>query len=133
MSEARAHDSDLRVRVVETGLTTYPDITIVCGPSERDPEDENAVTNPALIVEVLSRSTEEYDRGDKFEHYKRIATLSQYVLISHLERTIEVWSRAENAEWSLVVSRDGDEAKLSSIRAILAVSEVYDSAAEPAG
>ncbi|MGH8471968.1 MAG: Uma2 family endonuclease, partial [Gammaproteobacteria bacterium] len=60
-SPCRAHDADLRVRVPKTGLATYPDVTIVCGPSERDPDDRNAVTNPTLIVEVLSQSTEDYD------------------------------------------------------------------------
>ena len=62
----RAHAPDLRVRVPETGLATYPDVTVVCGPRELHPEDQDAVTNPALIVEVLSKSTADYDRGDKF-------------------------------------------------------------------
>ena len=65
----RLHDADLRVRVPETGLATYPDVTVACGPLERHPQDQDAVTNPTLIVEVLSRSTADYDRGDKFEHY----------------------------------------------------------------
>src|SRR5262245_27364554 len=59
----RAHGSDLRVRVLATGLATYPDVTIICGPRELDPEDKNSVTNPTVLVEVLSTSTEDYDRG----------------------------------------------------------------------
>jgi Uma2 family endonuclease len=74
----RAYDTDLRVRM-PTGLATYPDVTVVSGSSERDKDDPQAVTNPTLIVEVLSRSTEEYDRGDKFEHYKSLESLQQYV------------------------------------------------------
>jgi len=68
-SNGRAYDADLRVLTL-SGLTTYPDVTIVCDATTRDAEDQQAITNPIGIVEVLSRSTEEYDRGDKFEHYK---------------------------------------------------------------
>lgn len=129
----RAHDADLRVRVRETGLATYPDVTVVCGKRERDPDDAQAVTNPTLIVEVLSRSTEAYDRGDKFEHYKRLASLREYVLVSHRERTVEVWTRASDDTWTKSVSGDGAVARLDSIDAHLDVSELYISAAEPTG
>lgn len=131
-SRCRAHDSDLRVRVPETGLATYPDVTVVCGPYERDPSDKNSVNNPTLIVEVLSPSTEEYDRGDKFEHYKRIAALRQYVLVSHRERQIEVWSRAESGGWTQAIARGGGRVVLESIGAELAVDDVYDAATERA-
>src|SRR4051812_35896014 len=80
-SNCRTYDADLRVRT-PSGLATYPDITVICGPSERHEDDPQAVINPALIIEVLSRSTEDYDEGDKFEHYKTIASLQQYVLVS---------------------------------------------------
>jgi len=129
--QGRAYDADLRVRVRDTGLATYPDVTIVCGPSERDPEDENAVTNPIVIVEVLSRSTEEYDRGDKFEHYKRISSLRQYVLVSHGEPEVEVWTRANGGEWTKAVLREGERAFLGSIGAELDVSELYAAVEEP--
>jgi Uma2 family endonuclease len=128
----RAHDADLRVRVVATGLTTYPDITVICGPRERDPDDPQAVTNPTLIVEVLSRSTEEYDRGDKFEHYKRIASLREYVLVSHRERSVEVWRRDAADAWVCSASQEGHVARLDSIGARLDVRELYGAAAEPA-
>ena len=127
----RAHDADLRVRVRDTGLATYPDVTVVCGPRERDPEDIDAVTNPTLIVEVLSRSTEQYDRGDKFEHYKRIASLRQYVLVSHRAREVEVWTRTSAGEWIKSIAREGQRASLTSIGAELDVAELYVSAEEP--
>jgi Uma2 family endonuclease len=127
----RIHDSDLRIRVLATGLATYPDATVVCGPLERDPADENAVTNPTLIVEVLSRSTEEYDRGDKFEHYKRIPSLRQYVLVSHRAREIEVWTRGETGAWAGVTAHDGEEAVLVSIDARIDVRDLYQAAVEP--
>lgn len=128
-SRCRLHDADLRVRVLETGLATYPDVTIVCGARERHPEDPNAVTNPILLVEVLSKSTEEYDRGDKFEHYKRIASLREYVLVSHREREIEVWTRRTDA-WTRAVFRDGERAELASVSAQLDVTELYQAASE---
>jgi Uma2 family endonuclease len=126
----RAHGSDLRIRVLATGLATYPDITIVCGPREVDPEDKNSVTNPMLLVEVLSPSTQEYDRGEKFAHYKRIASLRQYVLVSSEARRVEVWTRAADGAWTAVVSTDGDVAELESIGARLDVRELYEAVAE---
>lgn len=125
----RAHDSDLRVRM-PSGLATYPDVTVVCGPRDRHPEDAQAVTNPTLIVEVSSPSTEDYDRGDKFEHYKTLASLEQYVLVSHRDRIVETWTREPNG-WSSSVSRDGEVVHLSSVHATLDVRELYDAAAEP--
>lgn len=127
----RAHDADLRVRVLGTGLATYPDVTVVCGSRERDPADDNAVTNPTLIVEVLSTSTEEYDRGDKFEHYRRITSLRQYVLVSHHQREIEVWTRGKSDEWAKAVFREGERAALGSVGAELDVTEVYEATEEP--
>jgi Uma2 family endonuclease len=127
----RLHDADLRVRVPETGLATYPDVTVVCGPLERHPEDYDAVTNPTLIVQVLSNSTADYDRGAKFEHYKRLTSMRQYVLVSHLERTLEVWSRSKSGEWLQAVSRGGERASLESIGAELDVTDVYGAAEEP--
>lgn len=126
----RAHDADLRVRVTETGLATYSDVTVICGPRERDLDDEHAVTNPTLIVEVLSRSTEEYDRGDKLEHYKRIRSLKQYVLVSHRKRAIELWTR-EGDRWSSQTYEEGTRVPLASIAAELDVRELYDAAEEP--
>lgn len=126
----RAHDSDLRVRM-PTGLATYPDVTVVRGPRERDAEDKQAVTNPTLIVEVLSRSTEDYDRGDKFEHYKSFASLAQYALVSSAEHSVEVWTRDSGGGWTSVVAREGEVAELASIGAELDVRELYEAAAEP--
>jgi len=119
------------VRVVETGLATYPDVTVVCGRGERDPEDPNAIVNPTLIVEVLSKSTEDYDRGDKSEHYKRIPSLRQYVLVSPDARAVEVWSLGDAGHWSSPIARDGERAELSSIGAVMHVNELYDAVREP--
>ena len=126
----RAHGADLRVRVLATGLATYPDVTIVCGPREVDPTDASSVTNPTLIVEVLSPSTAGYDRDEKFAHYKAIPSFREYVLVSQDERCVEVWTRGDDDAWTSVVSRDGDVAVLGSIAARLDVRELYEAAAE---
>ncbi len=97
----------------------------------RDPSDANSVTNPTLIVEVLSPSTEEHDRGHKVEHYKRIPTLRQYVPVSHGEREIEVWSRSPHSDWTRVVAGASGRVALESIGAELTVDDVYDAADEP--
>jgi len=123
----RTYDADLRVRT-RSGLATYPDVTVICGPTERDETDPQAVTNPALIVEVLSRSTEEYDAGDKFEHYKTLPSLRQYVLVSHREPSLDVWTLGDSG-WRRVILRAGEIAELS-IGARLDVRELYESASE---
>ena len=128
----RALDSDVRVRVPATGLAAYPDVTVVCGPRELDVEDKMAVVNPTILVEVLSRSTEDYDRGEKFEHYRTLDSLRQYVLVSHRERSIEVWTRAPDGTWSSLTAGDGGVAVLDAVAARIDVSELYDAAAEPA-
>ena len=119
------------MRVPTTGLATYPDVTIVRGPRELHPEDENAVINPTLIVEVLSPGTAAYDRGDKFDHYKHFASLLQYVLVSHTERCVEVWNRAGDSTWTKTELCANDTAELTSIGARLRVDELYDAAAQP--
>ena len=119
------HSSDLRVRVLATGLATYPDLTLVCGPRELDPEDANTVTNPTLIVEVLNPSTEEYDRGEKLEHYQRIPSLRQVVLVSQTPPRLEVWTREGDA-WTHREAREGDVAELDSIGGRVDVRELYD-------
>jgi Uma2 family endonuclease len=121
----RVYSSDLRVRVVETGLATYPDVTVVCGPIEADIEDHDAVTNPALLVEVLSPSSEEYDRGGKLLHYRLIPSLREVLLVSYRENSLEVHRRETDGTWSMQRLGAGQVAELASINATLAVDELY--------
>lgn len=91
----RVLSSDARVRSKKTRLATYPDVTVVCQSIEVDDDDAHGVLNPTLIVEVLSESTEGYDRGAKAAHYRRIPSLREYVLVSQREPLIEVYRRNE--------------------------------------
>lgn len=127
----RAFSADLRVRVEASGLTTYPDVTVVCGPRQPSAQDAQAVTNPRLLVEVSSPGTEQYDRGDEFEHYRQIPELQQYVIVSHRERLVSVWSRTDGDAWTETQAVDGDLVELSSIAARLDVRALYDAIVEP--
>lgn len=124
---SRAYSSDLRVRVQATGLATYPDASIVCGPVKLDPEDPKGqtVVNPRLIVEILSPSTEDYDRGEKLGHYKQIASLAEIVLVAHDRRELEIVRREDDGSWSREIVRDDQVARLASIDCNLPVPEVY--------
>jgi Uma2 family endonuclease len=120
----RVHSSDLLIRVLATGLATYPDVTVVCARAELDPANRNAITNPIVLVEVLSPGTAEYDRGEKLAHYQQIPSLREVVLVAHDERLIEVWQRAEGGAWAQGQVRAGS-IQLASIGCTLEVADVY--------
>jgi Uma2 family endonuclease len=131
-SPCRVFTSDLGVRVMETGLATYPDASVVCGPTVRDPDKKTNVINPRVLVEVTSDGTEDYDRGEKLEHYKRIPTLQAVAIVSHREPLIEVWSRAPDADvWERAESRSGGTARVAALNCDLDVNAVWRAAAEP--
>lgn len=120
----QAFTSDLRVRVLETGLATHPDVSVICGSLELDPEDPHTATNPLLNVEVLSPSTQRYDREEKAAHYRRIRSLASYVLISQEEHRLEVFSRNDDGSWTLREARSG-AVDLPAIGCRLSVEDVY--------
>lgn len=121
----RVFTSDARVRVTATDLTTYPDVTVVCEKLESDPIDPNAITNPVLLVEVLSDSTEAYDRGEKASHYRHIPSLREYVLVSQRSPRIEVYRRNDAGRWELFEFESGGMAELASVGCALRVDDVY--------
>jgi Uma2 family endonuclease len=116
--------SDMKVHIPSNGLYAYPDITVVCGKPQFQDEGEDVLLNPTVIVEVLSDSTESYDRGDKFGSYQTIPSLQDYVLISPKKERIEVFSRRPEG-WLLRTYGPGDCATLESIEAELAIEETY--------
>jgi Uma2 family endonuclease len=123
----RPFPSDVRVRVQATGLGTYPDVSVVCGKLETDPEDANSIINPKVLVEVLSPSTEAYDRGQKFAHYKQISSLEHYVLVSSETKLIEWFTRdaAEPGLWLHRAAATGESVELTALGCSLRVDEVY--------
>lgn len=122
-----AFDSDLRIRVSPTGLYTYPDVSVVCGELEYDDVQRDTVVNPTLLIEVLSDSSEAYDRGKKFEHYRQIAALREYVLISQKWPTIERYLRNPDDTWTLTAVLGLDASlHLASLDVTLSLAEVYD-------
>ena len=104
-----AFTSDQRIRILASGLATYPDVSLVCGPIEGDPDDRSGqtITNPMLLVEVLSASTESADRGYKWEQYQRIPSLQEYVLVSQTSPRIEIYRRLTSDRWEYVDVREG--------------------------
>ena len=123
----RTYSSDLRVRVQATGLGTYPDVTVICGHLELDPEDpkKHTAINPRVLVEVLSPSTEDYDRGEKLGHYKKIPTVAEVVLVAHDRQEVEIVRREADGSWSREIARAGEIARLVSIGCELPVAEIY--------
>jgi Uma2 family endonuclease len=122
----RVFTSDLRIRVRETGLATYPDASVVCGAIELDPDDHrgHSVSNPIVLVEVLSPSTEDYDRGEQLAHYKRIPSLREIVLVAHDEPRVDIWRRLDD-RWTLLSFRAGEAVVLDSLTIELPVADVY--------
>lgn len=118
--------SQQRVHIEGTGLYTYPDVTVACGPRFH-PRHRDTLVNPTVLVEVLSKSTEAYDRGAKFAHYQAIPSFVEYVLVSQRERRVEHFRRLETGQWLLTVLQS-DEAvlELPALGCAIPLAEIYD-------
>ncbi len=118
--------SDLRVATDRRRHYTYPDVVVVCDPPQFVDDQLDTVSNPALIAEVLSDSTEKYDRGAKFERYRSVASLSEYLLVSQDRVHVELFSRQPDGRWSL---RDWNdpvaEIEITSLHCRIKVAEIY--------
>ncbi len=124
LGRCRVSSSDLKVRIEATDLTTFPDATVVCGERETSSVDRNAVTNPTLVVEVTSASTEDYDRGEKLHHYEQCPSLRAVLFVSH--RRQQVTAVVRDAEgWSESEHRAGERVALQALGCTLDVSELY--------
>ncbi|MCC7338037.1 MAG: Uma2 family endonuclease [Pirellulaceae bacterium] len=118
--------SDLRVRIQPTGLYTYPDASIVCGELEFDDERQDTVVNPTVIVEVLSDSTEKYDRGRKSDHYRQVASLQELVLIAQDYSHVERFTRQTDGSWLFQEERElSASLQLPSLGISLKLAEIY--------
>ena len=126
--------SDLRIVVLETGLETYPDVSVFCGKAQMAGTHGLAVANPVVLIEVLSKSTEAYDRGEKFAHYRRIASLREYVLVAQDKVRVECFRRGENGTWVLTEFTETSAAlSLESLSISIPVAEIYDGVEFEAG
>jgi len=122
----RVHTSDLRLYVDAVGLATFPDCSVICGPlQQHEPSPKATALNPAILVEVTSDSSEDYDTGPKLEYYRTIPTLREYVIVSHRERRIVVETRGDDGTWATRVARKGERLEIPSLGAELIVDEIY--------
>jgi Uma2 family endonuclease len=121
------YPSDMRVKISPTGLYTYPDVTVVCGEAQFEDTRQDTLLNPTLIVDVLSESTEAYDRGGKFAHYRKLPTLLEYVLITQTKPHIEHYIRQPDHRW-LLEEAEGLHSTIHfpAIDCHLSLAEAYD-------
>ena len=121
------YPADMRVKVSETGLYTYPDVVVACDGPRFDDSESDTLLNPIVVFEILSKSTEAYDRGKKFEHYRRIPSLREYVLISQDSRQFECFSRATESEsWLFSEANEKDvNLTIPSIDCTISLVEIY--------
>lgn len=118
------YSSDVRIRVAATSFLTYPDLSVAGGEREVDSVDPQALVDPVVVVEVLSPSTEAYDRGEKLRHYQRIPSLREVLLVAHDRREVEIWRRLGDG-WEHEVVGAGGAIDLPSIGSRLEVEALY--------
>jgi Uma2 family endonuclease len=124
----RVAESNLRVRIARKPIYVYPDLSVVCGEPKFDPQDQNRTTilNPRVVFEVLSESTERYDRGDKFSFYRDIESLEEYMLISQKQAMVESFWRQGDGTWSFAAWQGGEtSAKVRSLKIEIPLAEIY--------
>ncbi len=126
------YSSDMRFWIESTGNARYPDVSIICGPPTISAHDKQAASNPVVIVEVLSPSSEQDDDGDKRLDWQSLPSLEAYVLIAQDARRVKVYRR-ERGEWSMQTYRDGDRFALPRLGSEIGLDEVYDRILEPDG
>ncbi|MBK9714627.1 MAG: Uma2 family endonuclease [Kouleothrix sp.] len=123
----KVYPSDMRVKIPKTGLYTYPDVSIVCGTPQFDDAKHDTLLNPLIAIEILSPSTERYDRGKKFQNYRTVATLQEYILVSQDEYHIEHYINLNDGNW-LLTSYDAVTmtVHLKTIDCTLTLEDVYN-------
>src|SRR5256714_2986719 len=123
----QAYVSDMRVKVRANGLYTYPDVTVVCGEPQFEDKEVDTLLNPTLLIEVLSQSTERYDRIAKTSYYRTIDSLQEHLLVAQHEVRVEQYLRQPNGQWSqMQYTSPDDVVQLTSIDCSLKLSDVYE-------
>jgi Uma2 family endonuclease len=121
------YPSDMRVKIPRSRTYTYPDISVVCGSPTYDDPKRDTLVNPMVIIEILSPSTEAYDRGKKFASYRMIESLQEYIMVSQEKLLIEQYVRQSDHQWALIVHMYRDTTvQLQAIQCQLAVADIYE-------
>ncbi len=123
-SGCKTLNSDCRVNIVESNNYTYPDLSVTC--DDRDKATTKYITYPCLLVEVLSESTEAYDRGTKFRMYRKNPILQDYVLVSSEKIEIDLYRKHENGSWEIINYQEGDEIELKSVNLTFPIERIYE-------
>lgn len=122
----RVFSNDMRVKIEKAGGYAYPDIAVACGDLEFEDDHLDTLTNPVVIIEILSNSTEAYDRGDKFAYYRAIPTLREYILVSQNKCRVEQFTKKEGRMWSMFYYEEMEQVvKMESIDCEVPLSDIY--------
>ena len=126
--DCRVYGSDLMLEVADLNSILYPDVTVICGKPEKNDPDKAPVNNPQVIMEVLSESSEGYDRGEKFRKYRRLDSLREYVLIAQDRVGVDAFYKNEQGDWLLLPSCTAltDELRLQSLGVSIPLAEIYE-------
>lgn len=120
------HGSDMRLRVSAGNAYTYPDVTVICGKPEFSGKGQDILVNPTVIVEVLSTSTESYDRGAKFLLYRTVQSLREYLLVSQDERRVDLCTRLNDKDWRIeTIDVTSGRVRLTSVEVDLTFDQIY--------
>ena len=123
----RPYGSDLRIHIPKNTLYTYPDLSIICGKVDTTDEKFDTVTNPSVIIEILSPSTRDYDKGGKFTLYREIESLKEYILIDAERIMVEKFTRNNNGSWLLTEYKNIDEYFIiSTVSVEIQLSDIYE-------
>lgn len=119
--------SDLRIFIPENSLYTYPDFSIVCGKPNTTDDENDTIINPSVLIEVLSKSTRQYDRGTKFNLYRSIPTLQEYIMVDSTSISVEIYKRQPDNRWLLTEFKDiSDSFDISTIGHRVDLKDVYE-------
>lgn len=121
------YSSDLRLRVTAAGLYTYPDVIVACGDIQFADDQKDTILNPVLLIEVLSESTRDYDRGRKFQYYRTLPSLVEYLTVAQDEPHVEQYARQNGGQWLISeFSKMSETIRLVSLPGVLPLTEIYD-------
>ena len=123
--DCEVYSSDMRVQITNSEAYFYPDVVVACNEPKFEDDFMDSIINPVLIIEVLSPSTEEYDRGEKFEYYKQLSSLKEYILVAQDRISVEHYAK-QGTEWELnTLENPTDILPLSTIKCTLTIKDIY--------